>query len=251
MDSATAQRLLDLNRRFYSERGREFAATRLRLQPGIKRLLERLDGGESILDLGCGNGTVARSLAQRGHRGPYVGLDSSPILLDQAQATSFAFPARFALADLSRPSWERLIQADRSGGSSLSMAKFDLILCLAVLHHMPGASLRSGILCCVHELMATDGTLILSNWRFRHSPRLTARIQPWSDLDLTADEVDAHDFLLDWRSGGRALRYVHEFDEPELTGMASAAGFDVIETFYSDGADRESSIYQIWRLGGG
>ncbi len=251
MDPATAQRLLDLNRRFYSERGRDFSATRLRLQPGVKRLLDRLRGGESILDLGCGNGELARSLSQRGHRGSYLGLDFSPVLLAAAAASSLSFPVRFASADLSQPSWDHVISDDSRGGSSSRRQPFDVIFCFAVLHHMPGASLRSSILCGVHDLLASDGAFMLSNWRFTESPRMSGRIQPWSALGLTADDVDTHDHLLDWRGGGSALRYVHEFDEAELGELASATGFQVTETFYSDGADRKSSIYQIWRLGGG
>ena len=88
---------------------------------------------------------------------------------------------------------------------------------------------------------------MLSNWRFTESPRMSGRIQPWSALGLTTQDVDPHDHLLDWRRGGKALRYVHQFDEPELNGLASANGFEVIESFHSDGADRESSLYQVWR----
>lgn len=247
MNSATADRLLDLNRRFYADRGRDFSTTRLRLQPGVKHLLETLCGDESILDLGCGNGELARSLSGRGHRGSYLGLDFSPVLLAEAGGASFGFPVRFAQADLSQASWDHVVTVDSAAASSLHMRSFNVIFCLAVLHHIPDNSLRAGILCKVHDLLASDGRLILSNWRFTDSPRMSGRIQPWSDVDLTAQDVDANDYLLDWKRGGKALRYVHQFDQSELSELAAAAGFEVTESFYSDGADRKASLYQVWR----
>src|SRR5512147_815905 len=85
MDSRTAARLIEINRDFYTRFGDSFSATRHRLQPGVRRALESLKGDESILDLGCGNGELARELAKRGQRGPYLGLDFSRPLLREAE----------------------------------------------------------------------------------------------------------------------------------------------------------------------
>ena len=81
MDSNTARRLLDLNRQFYQTFGDEFSSTRRRIQPGVRRILKGLQGNENILDLGCGNGELARELARRGHSGVYTGVDFSPVML--------------------------------------------------------------------------------------------------------------------------------------------------------------------------
>jgi SAM-dependent methyltransferase len=43
--------------------------------------LARLDGGEAVLDAGCGNGSYLTGLRDRGHRGRVVGLDLSPGML--------------------------------------------------------------------------------------------------------------------------------------------------------------------------
>jgi len=60
-------------------------------------------------------------------------------------------------------------------------------------------------------------------------------------------DVDECDYLLDWRSGGTGLRYVHYFSEEELAKMAESSGFRVVETFYSDGKEGNLAIYQVWR----
>lgn len=238
MNSANADRLLDLNRRFYSNRARDFSETRARLQPGVTRLLGTLRGDESILDLGCGNGGLARALSRLGHHGSYLGLDFSLPLLGEAEHDPFPFPAQFTHTDL--------VEWNPSSLQSSSSAHWSLITAFAVLHHIPSRELRLNLLRHAHAVLASQGVFILSHWQFLSSPRLAARIQPWSAIGLTAQDVDANDYLLDWRRGAKALRYVHQFDEAELAELATASGFEVRETFYSDGLNRKSGLYQIW-----
>jgi hypothetical protein len=52
---------------------------------------------------------------------------------------------------------------------------------------------------------------------------------------------------MDWRRDGEGIRYVHHFSEPELSALAEQAGFQVEETFYSDGETGTLGLYQIWR----
>ncbi len=240
MNAATAERLLNINRQFYDEHGRDFSQTRERLQPGVQRLVDTLHGDESILDLGCGNGELARTLSRAGHRGDYLGLDFSPPLLKEAQREAFTFPAKFIQVDLAQLS----LVTDHY---SLLTNHYSLITAFALLHHIPTVDRRLELIKRVHELLKTNGLFMHSNWQFLSSPRLKSRIQPWNAIDLTAQDVDANDYLLDWKRGGMGLRYVHHFDEAELAELAHAAQFDVLETFYSDGENKKSGLYQVWR----
>ncbi len=239
MNAATIERLISLNRRFYTEHGQDFSQTRGRLQPGVVRLLDLLHGDESILDLGCGNGGLARELSRRGHHGPYLGLDFSPPLLDAAQRDAMSLPAQFVQADIA--------ELSMMGNQLPVSGTWTWITAFAVLHHIPGFQLRLALLRNVHELLKPEGVFLLSCWQFLSSPRLKARVQPWEAAALASDEVDPNDYLLDWRVGRRGLRYVHHFDEEELTEMAHLAGFDVLETFYSDGENKRLSVYQAWK----
>lgn len=239
MNAATAERLITLNRRFYTDHSHDFSLTRGRLQPGVLRLLDRLHGHEPILDLGCGNGELARTLSRRGHRGPYLGLDFSPPLLREAQRESFRFPVQFLQADIAELSMMR-------GGLPV-VGQWSWITAFAVLHHIPGSSLRLAMLRNVHDLLQPEGTFVHSCWQFLSSPRLKARIQSWQSAALEPGELDANDYLMDWRLGRRGLRYVHHFDEDELAGLARLAGFEIVETFYSDGENKRLSLYQVWK----
>ena len=246
MDSGTAARLIEMNREFYTRFGNSFSATRRRIQPGVRRVLELLRGDESILDLGCGNGEFARELAKRGHRGPYLGVDFSPPLLRDAEIQPGGFFAQFLQADLTQLS----VSSDQSSMISKQLQKADrwsLITAFAVLHHIPSNEIRLEILRTVRQLLAEDGQFIHSNWQFLNSEKLKARIKPWSAAGIQESDVDAGDALLDWRGGGEGLRYVHHFSATELSELAKASGFRVQDTYYSDGESGNLGLYQIWK----
>ena len=239
MKPSTAQRLIELNRKFYTDFGEAFSATRGRIQPGVRRVLDSLNGDETILDLGCGNGELARTLAREGQRGVYLGLDFSLPLLAEAKTMPDGFSAEFREVDLTKLS---------AVSRQLSTTnRWSLVTAFAVLHHIPGDELRLDLLKAIHELLAPDGRFILSNWQFLNSPRLRSRVREWSEAGLTKADVDEGDYLLDWRSGGTGLRYVHHFSEEKLSGLAVSSGFNIVETFYSDGKEGNLSIYQVWQ----
>ncbi|HEX9617012.1 MAG TPA: class I SAM-dependent methyltransferase [Anaerolineales bacterium] len=238
MDANTALKLLALNQRFYQNFAHQFSKTRQRLQPGVQKILQTIPPGSKILDLGCGNGELARALGRKGHHGAYVGVDFSPVLLTEAsRITPGRLPAQFILADLAAPGWE----------ANLPVSTFDLVLAFAVLHHIPGAYNRREILHRAHALLVPEGRLIHSEWQFLNSPRLVARIQPWEMAGLSAHDVDPGDYLLDWRRGGLGFRYVHSFSQAELGELAAETGFLIVETFDADGETGNLGLYQVWK----
>jgi SAM-dependent methyltransferase len=247
MDSSTAARLIELNRDFYTRFGASFSATRHRIQPGVRRVLEMLKGDESILDLGCGNGEFARELAKRGHCGSYLGVDFSLPLLRDAEFQPEGFSARFMEVDLT--------QLSVSSNKLPVTDHWSLITAFAVLHHIPSAELRLNILQAARKLIDDNGLFIHSNWQFLNSEKLKGRIQPWEAAavsqpalsEVEMSDVDMGDYLLDWRDGGTGLRYVHHFREEELNELAEASGFRVSETYYSDGEGGNLGLYQIWK----
>jgi tRNA (uracil-5-)-methyltransferase TRM9 len=239
MDSSTVNCLIEINRDFYTRFGDSFSATRHRIQPGVRRVLDLLKGNESILDLGCGNGELARELAKRDHRGSYLGVDFSLPLLQDAESQPEGFSARFMQADIT--------QLPVISGQLSVPGHWSLIAAFAVLHHIPSTELRISILRTIRSLLADDGRFIHSNWQFLNSEKFKARIQDWSNADLSANDVDPNDYLLDWRSGGEGLRYVHHFDEKELDELAKASNFQVVDSSYSDGKEGNLGLYQIWK----
>jgi len=235
MNSDTANRLLAINRQFYNRFGDQFSATRQRLQPGVKKILETIQADDSVLDLGCGNGNFLREVFGRGHKAPLLGVDFSLPLLRDAEST---LGAEFREADLSQLS----VISDQ-----LSVPDpWSLITAFATLHHIPSTELRLDILRTVRKLMKLDGKFILSNWQFLNSAKLRSRIQAWDRVGLNESDVDEGDYLLDWRSGGEGLRYAHQFSAEELSGLANQAGMRVVDSFLSDGDGGNLGLYQTW-----
>jgi tRNA (uracil-5-)-methyltransferase TRM9 len=252
VNSARAAQLLDLNRRFYLEHGADFADTRARVQPGVRRVLRSLPPEAGILDLGCGNGSFAAALSREGHRGPYLGVDFSSVMLERARSVHYDFPVGFEEVDLtSLAALTALVEteSDRTWRppAAAPNQSWNVVTMFAVLHHIPEYSLRLGLVKQVRRWLQGGARLILSNWQFSASSRMRARIVPWSAAGLSVEDVDEGDHLIDWRRGGPGLRYVHEFDETELARLAEDSGFGVVESFLSDGADGRSGLYQTWQ----
>ncbi len=239
MNVDTAQKLIELNREFYDTFGDSFSATRQRIQPGVRRVMQTFKGDETILDLGCGNGEFSRQLALSNHHGSYLGLDFSLPLLRDAQSALEGFSAKFLEVDITKLS--------NTFPFSILDSPFFITTAFAVLHHIPSFELRLNILRFTHHALHEDGLFIHSNWQFLNSEKLKARIKPWDVVSISSSEVDAGDYLLDWRSGGEGLRYAHHFTEAELSELARESGFEIIDSFYSDGENSELGLYQVWK----
>ena len=199
-----------------------------------------------ILDLGCGNGNLAQELAQKGFKGEYLGLDSSEGLLVIARRNLSNYDNfRFVQCNLAEPGWDATV--NDAASANMKQRQFDVALSFATLHHLPGQNLRIEIIKKIHNLINQSGWFILSNWQFMNSERLRKRIQEWEIVDLTTDDIDPGDYLLDWRQGGRGFRYAHHFSPEELGFLAEQTGFDVVESFLSDGENSNLGLYQVWQ----
>ena len=86
---------------------------------GIELVEElHLNGGESILDLGCGTGVITRELAERVPYGHVVGIDNSPSMLEAAQLNKIA-NMELKLLDINEMAFDR---------------EFDVVFSNAALH---------------------------------------------------------------------------------------------------------------------
>lgn len=246
MNNRTQQRLLALNREFYATVAEPFDATRAGLPIGWQGLREWLptvpDRPLQVLDVGCGNGRWAWALAEWGIRCAYTGVDGDEKLLQLAAANTQELTnvqTAFYKADFTTPDW--------SVALGLQPAAFDLIVCLAALHHAPGYALRAQVVQRLATLLAPAGVLIFSHWQFLRSERFVRKQIAWQTIGLTSAEVEPGDALLPWQQGGYAVRYVHQIDEGEMVALAQMAGLQVLTSFYADGKEGNLNLYSIVR----
>jgi 2-polyprenyl-3-methyl-5-hydroxy-6-metoxy-1,4-benzoquinol methylase len=241
MDTSTQYRLLAINQQFYNQYSNSFSATRHQIQPGVNRVIESITNRACILDVGCGNGTLARALIEQRFRGEYLGVDMSEGLLAEAKQLTEESPdvdVQFKSVDLADPTWTE----------NIPKKQYDWLVSFAVLHHIPGNDLRQKTVKHFRKLIAPGGRAAVSVWQWQNSPRLRRRVLPWSATGIEPEEVNKGDVLLDWRAGDTpGIRYVHTFSEESLTELAREAGFEVVETFYSDGKSGDLALYQVWK----
>ena len=234
MKTDIIKQIIEVNRQFYQSFGDDFAATRGRIQPGVRKILSEIGRDVPILDLGCGNGEFARQLADAGHAAPYLGVDFSLPLLKNAMRVPEHFPAKLLELDITFKDWSKIPDT------------YPLITCFATLHHIPGEETRLRILRNIHQRLTPSGQFIFSNWQFLNSERLVKRIQNWDVVGINESDVDKGDYLLDWRRGGTGFRYAHQYSEEELAHLAEMSEFTIVDTFYSDGSTGNLGLYQVW-----
>ncbi len=214
--------LLKLNRRFYIKAQEYFNRSRQSPWPGWQKLLSLLQVRNlKCLDLGCGNGRFGIWLS-RHRRLDYVGLDQNQYLLDQARQ---ALPqGRFFRRDLTKP-W-RLKD------------KFDLIVLMAVLHHIPTKASRLKILLRAKKLLATNGVLVFTVWHFNQLKRFENHV---------IKKLANNDYILDWNQGVTAKRYVHLFNSAEITWLIKKLKLKLIADYVADGRLGQSNRYLVLR----
>jgi SAM-dependent methyltransferase len=189
--------------RHYEGQAANPAGLRERMRRELRALL-RMRGPAGlgrVLSIGCGNGLFELALAP--HADAVVGIDISPVAIEQARAAADAqgiANAEFRCLPLSQLRWDE---------------RFDAIVCLAFLHHVAEAELDS-FLRQVHAHVRPGGFFYSQDPNVRGVLRKLGRL-------VLGDGYDRH----------------HSSDERELdpadTGTRLlAAGFDAVEIGYID-----------------
>lgn len=238
MREATIARLLAINREFYAKFAEHFAASRSVSDPALTSILPYLPSRARVLDVGCGDGRLALLLDQERPQSVYVGVDATPELIEQARAQTDSLGATeiiLRVVDVTNPGWS----------AALPCSPYDCVVMLAVLHHIPDFELRAEVLREAAGVLGPRGQLILSTWRFLAHERLRRKIIEWDLVGIDESELEPGDYLIDWRRGGRGLRYCHLIEEDEVEKLADASGLVVRETFRAGGRERDLSLFAI------
>ncbi|MFI8170448.1 class I SAM-dependent methyltransferase [Streptomyces sp. NPDC085931] len=141
--TSPSHRVLRALGRFHAARPWDHNA---RFHPWLLRNLPARVG--SALDVGCGSGDLARSLA--GRAGRVHAVDADPVILARArELTPASVPVTYTVAD---------------APAGLPDRTFDVITCVAVLHHLP----LTEVLEAFRDRLAPDGTLLVVGL---HRPR--------------------------------------------------------------------------------
>ncbi len=228
MNAQLVNRLIAVNRAFYTKFANAFSETRPAERMNLNPIVPYLSDGVKVFEVGCGNGRLAARLERERFQLNYLGIDWSAELIEMTNARQRHLrrvTAEFRVADVTVPGWRTALQA---------RAPFDLAVALAVLHHVPSFDLRCAVLSDIHALLRPGGILLMSNWQFMHNERRRRKMVPWQTLGIDERELEPGDALLDWRRGGTGYRYCHWLTEAEAQSMAEQSGYQVLAQFYAD-----------------
>ena len=125
MRTSIAQKLQNLNYKFYKQHASDFSDSRNYVQPGIVRSLDMISPYNSLLDIGCGNGRALVAANSIENKCDYVGIDFSIEMMRNAPISS---NAAFICIDITSNNWT-------SGFQQL----FDAIICFFCTTSYPWA----------------------------------------------------------------------------------------------------------------
>jgi SAM-dependent methyltransferase len=144
---------------FWDKQAAEFGASDLATAPDhfyremeIKRIIEHLVDGESILDVGCGNGYSTFKFADAFPKSRFFGLDYSEPMIDQARET------RKGWAEEGGPAFiiGNVLQLEKD-----FPAKFDTIVSERCLINLANWEEQQNALLQMKERLKPDGRIIL------------------------------------------------------------------------------------------
>jgi len=212
----STQRILHETREIYNAIAPDFSQTRSKWWYGFGDFNRYVKPGDRVLDVGCGNGRMAE--VSRESKIEYLGVDQSEELIKIARERFGAEPwASFETADV------------------LNLEKyknqFDLVLCIAVLHHLPSAALRAQAVENLAGALRPGGRLIIYNWNLfcfkwlkLYWPHLLNYRQKWGEYRI----LNWRDAFIPWKlKNNWQPRYVHSFGRGELKKLLQAAGLEV------------------------
>ncbi|MEK7167706.1 MAG: class I SAM-dependent methyltransferase, partial [Patescibacteria group bacterium] len=147
--SKLINKILHQTRDIYNAIAGDFSSTRGKWWKGFGNFSQYVKPGDSVLDLGCGNGRMADIFSDS--QVSYLGLDNSEELIKIARKRFENNPkVKFEAGDIL--------------DLHLEKGKYSLVLLIAVLHHIPTKELRLKVLRDVFSCLKPGGRLVMSNW---------------------------------------------------------------------------------------
>ena len=190
------------------------------IEPTVLRLLA-LSPNEAVLDIGCGNGALARRLAAQGARVTAFDFSAEMIRLARARGKSDLAPVEYHIIDAT----------DEAAMLALGAGRFDALTCTMTLMDIPTVD---PLFRAAARLLRADGRLVFSTQHPAFNSNNPIFVQEKEDRggvvrDHYAVKLRAYLDLPPVKGAGApgepAPHYYYHRPLSELLGAAFAAGF--------------------------
>lgn len=212
MNKSKALRILAQNLHSYNAINREFSQTRQRIWPALMEIKKYIRPQMKVLDLGCGNGRLLELFD--GLDITYHGIDSSCELIKEAKKKF-----RFQIPNL------KFITANILS-LDISEASYDMIACVAVIHHIPSREFRWQALKNIYAVLKPGGLIFMTNWNMWQwrSKKSVWKCEKWGGF---------RDCKTYWTlNNKRYPLYYYAFTKFELQRMFKKIGFIILRSEY-------------------
>ena len=161
MNSETAKKLIELNQNSYSQIAKVFSDSRNFPWQEIENVVRKyVKPCDKILDLGCGNGRLLKSL-EKLKNFSYTGLDNCSSLIEKAQAIFLSSRAETDVKSAEAEGSQNIIFINDNilNLDQFNSNEFDIIFMMASFHHIPSQELP-----CAHQRDSAYDAIYLQ-WR--------------------------------------------------------------------------------------
>ncbi|HPN67188.1 MAG TPA: class I SAM-dependent methyltransferase [bacterium] len=220
MDPKYAAQILQKNITDYDQIAPHFSTTRFHNWGEINKIVAQyVKPKQQILDIGCGNGRLVKSLPTDIY---YHGIDTSLALIELARHQYSSSTKHLSV----------IFQTGSILDIPSDYQHFDLIFSIAVLHHIPSSLLRKQACREMYRVLKPNGFLIMTNWDLYQDKYML-----YHNTNHTLDpQLDTNDTLIPWKDQtGKTIvsRYYHAYSMNELKDLLIATGFHLIKNYMS------------------
>jgi len=223
MQLQIANQLIKLNQESYSKIADDFSDTRFFPWQEVEQVIkDYVKDNNKILDLGCGNGRLLKSLAKFQNIN-YTGLDNNTKLLEKIQA--FTAPRGVSPR-------VKLICDDILNLAQFKNNEFDIIFMIASFHHIPSNELRQKVMANLHRILKPNGYLIMTNWNLWQA-KAKKNIWFYKIRQNRKQEIKGlkfRDVITYWQN--KYPLYYYTFIKKELKKYFKQVGFKILKNRY-------------------
>ena len=215
MNDSQAKKIMKNLQNLYEQIADDFSESRAAPWPEFHFFKKFISEGDDVVELGCGNGRAYQFLREK--KIEYLGIDFSKKLLDIARKrypdTSFQ---RQDLTDM-----------------RLENKKYDAVISVASLHHIPSKRLRKKVFKKISVALKDDGILIFSVWYLWRWKFFREIMTSVLRSIFTLGRYEWNDIFRRWKGNEFTVkplyRYYHAFTQREIEILLRESGFEVIE----------------------